>query len=143
MAFGDIPVTALECNNSQEIESNSDCQGPSDEPDEEERELLASVWDQETENYFREVSDELHRQLSNELDYAIQKELDAQMEEQLRTYFEHEQEKLRDEELALALDVMLGFQTTRHISPVTIADVDATITQVVQDYLANQTDGTI
>ena len=135
----DTPVSAIEYNNSQEIENNSNFQGPSDEPDEEEREL-SSEWDQETENYFKEVSDELHRQLTKELDDAIQMELDAQMEEEMRKYFEREQEKLQDEQLALALDAMLGFQPRRR-SHVTAADVDATIKQVVQDYLGNQTDG--
>ena len=134
----DIPVSALDRNNSQEMESSSDRQGPSGEPDEEEQED-ASEWNQETESYFREVTDELHRQLSKELDDAIQKELDAQMEEEMRKYFEREQEKLLDEQLALSLHAMVGFQTRIQPSPVTVADVDATITQVVQDYLANQT----
>jgi hypothetical protein len=133
----DTPVPAIEYNNSQVIEKKSNSQGPSDEPDEEEREQ-SSEWDQETENYFKEVSDELHRQLTKELDDAIQMELDAQMEEEMRKYFEREQEKLQDEQLARALDAMLGFHRMSR-SHVTVADVDATITQVVKDYLGNQT----
>jgi hypothetical protein len=117
-------------------ESDVDCDAQA-EQDELERELDYE-WEQAQNRYFREADDEIQRQLEKEIDDAIQKELDERMEEQLNKYMQRQQQIEDDIESSLYVGRILGFAERRPAPPVTVADVNATIQEVVKAYMANE-----
>ena len=97
---------------------------------------LDDEWDRQLNRYFLEASNDLQRQIDQDLDDAIQKELDEQMDEQIIAYFQQQQQIEDDKAISVDLGRILGFTAQRHVPPVTVADVEASIQQVVQSYMA-------
>jgi hypothetical protein len=137
LTFG-MPIELIDDGVETEMDDLAGREVECDEPDELVELVLESDddWDQQMNSYLREADDEIQRQIDQELDDAIQNELDKHLEEQMNTYFQRQQQIQDDNEIFLDMGRRLGFAAQSPAPPVTVADVEATIQQVVQAYMA-------